>query len=83
MLYIAIVGGLEVNRWRQITGRDAPARGELRQLVRPRELAEELVAEARTRRTALTAEVAEAGFRARRDQPAAGATSRRARSPRH
>jgi hypothetical protein len=37
----------------------------------PRELAEELAAEARTRRAALTAEVAEAGFWARQDQPAA------------
>ena len=39
----------------------------------PRELAEELVAAARARQTALSAEVAEAGFWARRDQPAAGA----------
>ena len=42
--------------------------------VMPRELAEELVAAARARRSALSAEVAEAGFWARREHPSAAAS---------
>ena len=48
---------------------------EVSQHVMPRELAEELVAAAQARRGALSAEVAEAGFWARRDQLRAGSAA--------